>query len=252
MTTTNEQIKGKLEQFRTRNWTKEQLAAWYQLDFDNVPTQKILVQVGWFAGTYDSPSTFGSGPFDHWHFEKFLQRRELVPITEAAARLAVSVSDFRIVADNFDKSPLWGSVGHAWAFDSNCIVRGRFLGDIHKGFERLRRSQFGSYPSYIQRIHAEIRDVLGVSITSTVDRTDQALGVSQPNPGYEIDCLTNEPIGMGHEIALDTAKPIELAPDYCSWLTFAKYQDVLGSQILGTRPGLDEETLKRLREADEH
>lgn len=252
MTTTDQQIKAKLEQFKSRYWTEQQLAEWYELDFSDAPTQKILVQVGWFAGTYESPSTFGQGPFDHWHFEKFLQRRELVPITEAAARLAISVSDFRIVAENFSKSPLWGSVGYPWAFDSNCIVRGNFLRDFHKGFERLRRSQFGNYPSYIQRIHAEIRDVLGVSITSTVDKTDQALGISPPDPGYEIDCLTNEPIGMGHEIALDTPKPIELAPDYCSWFTFAKHQDVLGSEMLGTLPGLDEEMLKRLKESDDH
>jgi hypothetical protein len=244
---TNDEIQNELDLFLTREWSKEKFETWYGLDFDDPPTKRILVQAACFAGTEDEPSEFGAGPFDHWHFEKFLQRRELVPLAAAAAEWAMTVEDFRRVVEAFRDSD--AALIVAGPGDATSIVHRSFLRDFHKGFDRLRRSLFANNSAFIQRIHREIREVLHVEVCATKDLTDEALGVEPSRPGYRIDCLTGEAIGLGREVYLETRKPIELAPDCCSWLTFANHESLLRPHMLGTRPGLDQATLERLRQA---
>ena len=226
---------------------------WYQLDFNNRPTQQLLVEAEWFAGTFENPTTLRgdlNDQYDHWHWEVFLQRKELVPVTHAAAQLAMSVEDFRKVAVEFNKSPGASAVGDPWANGSNCVVRKSFLRDFHKGFERLRRTTFGSQSSYIRKIHAEIETDLKLKIKATEDETDKKLGVDPPGPGFQIDCITEETIGLGRDVFLETGKPISLAPDCCSWLTYSLYENILNKYLLGSRTGLDEEMIARLRRTE--
>jgi hypothetical protein len=239
--------------FCRQKWQKIELERWYQLDFDNRSTQQLLVQAEWFAGTFENPTSLREDmhdQYDHWHWETFLQRRELVPVTEAAAQLAMSVTDFREVADRFVTSPGVSAVGNPWANGSNCIVRKSFLRDFHKGFEGTRRVVFGNYPSYIQRIHEQIIGHLNYTPTRTNDESDVALGDTPPGPGYSIDCITQESVGMGRDVFLDTGKPIQLRPDCCSWLTFARFEDILKPKALGSHERLSEEILLRLKNYD--
>lgn len=241
----------RLGQFSRRLWTKSELENWYQIDFADIPTQRLLAETGWFAGTFDKPTTLkdGADHFNHWHWERFLQRRELVPVIDAAAQLAMSVADFRRVTEQFMKHPGVSSVGSPWANDSNCVVRKAFLRDFHKGFESLRRTIFASHSSYIRQIHHEISEQLGIRFETRFDCTDSILGETEPRSGYYVDCLTDEPVGLGREVFLEFKKPIELAPDCCSWLTFANHKNLILPYMLGNRPGLTQEIIDQLRSA---
>ena len=247
MSAENSTIKERLQQFKTNLWPIDQFHEWYGLDVEDVASQKILTQIGLFAGTHGEPSSFGADPFSHWHFELYLQRRELVPIRLAAAELAMSVEDFNKVIEAFKETPgcqIVGSPGESTSF-----VRRSFLRDFHKGFDRLQRTIFSSHPSYILKLHHEIESDLNVKISTKLDAADEALKLKSPLPGHQIDCLTNKFISTGNDVYLQTGKPMQLAPDCCSILTYAKHQEDLESSLLGSAPVLDEGVLEALRDS---
>lgn len=246
---TDEEVQTRLNLFLEPKWNPPEFLTWYGLDMINPDqgTKRLLAQAAFWAGTYQAPSVLGPGPYNHWHWEIFLQRRELVPITVAAAELAMSVNDFREVAERFKNSSGFSSVGDPWANESDCIVRKAFLRDFHKGFEATRRTTFGSYPSYIEKVHAQIASQLNYTPARTNDKTDIALEEIPCRPGYSIDCITGEPVGMGRDVFLDTGKPMQLRPDSCSWLTFAKYEHILRPKVLGGCERISNEILTRLK-----
>ncbi len=249
---TTQEVQDRINRLLEPNWEPQEFLTWYGLDLNNpdIGTQKLLVQATIWSGTFENPSELGSGPYNHWHWEIFLQRRELVPITEAAAELAMSVGDFREVAERFKRSSGFSSVGDPWANESNCIVRQAFLRDFHKGFEGTRRAIFGSHSGYIQRVHEQITKQLNYTPTRTDDKTDIALQEMPPRPGYSIDCITGDAVGMGRDVFLDTGKPLQLRPDSCSWLTFAKFEEVLRPKALGSCERISEEVLSQLKAYD--
>lgn len=244
---TPEQTAERLALFRSRSWTRDQIADWYGIDWQDEDTLRILIQARLFAGTVEHETNLGDGPYDRIHLELFFQRRELVPLSIAAAEWAMSKEDFCAVSAAFNESDFAAFIGPCGP--TKCIIRRSFLRDFHKGFESLRRSVFANHPAYIQRIHHVIRTELHVPITTIFDCTDQRLDEPDPRPGYRIDCLTLPTvyIGLGREVPLETGKPIELAPDYCSCATLFDHGTLLETSVLGIRPAV-QEVLDRLSE----
>ena len=238
----------RLEQFKRRSWSEEELTEWYGLDFKDHDTIRILVQAKWFAGTESTPSSLGSGPFDHRHLEVFFQRRELVPINLAAAELAMSREDFDKVLEMVEKSDDFLTVVKPRA--SKSLIHRNFLRDIHKGFPALRSMYFGSQPSYIKQLHDQIGKT-GINVKTRECPTSRYMGDNPVLPGNQVDCLTNEPIGIRYSVFLETSKPLELAPDVCSWLTFARFEKRLKDHIISLPPRLKKNTIKYLHEVDE-
>lgn len=208
---------------------------WYALDFEDEGTQRLIVQARLFAGTEQNPGNLGNNPYDHWHWEIFLQRRDLVPISQAAAELAMSVAQFRGViaalpAVELDRSfpdPLEHTT------KSNSVVRKDFLRDFHKTFPDLRRVTFADYPSYINRLHSQIRSTLNVPVETILDRTDLALGENDPQPGHSVDFITGDLVGLSRLVYIENKKPFELEFDSCSLLTYAHFEDQLRDVVAG-------------------
>lgn len=246
---TEQDIQIRLNRLLDPYWEPHEFLTWYGVDLNNPDhgTKQLLAQATLWSGTFEEPSDLGAGPYNHWHWERFLQRREIVPITKAAAQLAMTVDQFRNVVERFQERVGYSAVGSPWANGSNCIVRRSFLRDFHKGFESTRRTIFANHPAYIYRVTTAIQSELGVSINPLRDLTDVKLETENPRPSYYIDDITNEPMGLGHEVFLDTGKPIELAPDACSWLTFANNEAILRPKLFGDRPGLTPEIIAQLR-----
>jgi len=213
-----------LERFRRRLWSQAEMTNWYCLDFDDDGTKRLILQARLFAGTFDQPGELGDNPYDHWHWEIFLQRRDLLPITQAAAELAMSVDQLRQVIAVLPEADLDRSFPEPWESGSNSVIRKNFLRDFHKTFPNLRRVTFANYPNFITRLHAEILSVFAISINTTQDKTDIALREATVDPGYSIDFVTGDPVALGREIHIDTRKPFELAFDSCSLLTYAHFE----------------------------
>lgn len=233
----------RLEQFRRRLWSQSEMTSWYNLDFNDDGTNRLILQARLFAGTHDRPGELGANPYDHWHWEIFLQRRDLLPITQAAAELAMSVQQLRDVIGKFPEVELDRSFPDPWEHHSNSVIRKNFLRDFHNTFPNLRRVIFANYPAFITRLHAEIGAVLGIQIVTTRDKTDLALSEERVCPGYSIDFITGDPIGLGRAVYIDTGKPFELEFDSCSLLTFAHYQDDLRELVIGNPTGVADPVL---------
>ncbi|MCH7227228.1 hypothetical protein [Haloferula sp. A504] len=237
---TSEEVSRRLQLFRSQEWTRDDITDWYGIDWEDADTQRVLLQARLFAGTHHHPTELGDGPYNRNHLEVFLQRRELVPINIAASEWAMSKEDFIEVITTFNDSEYATIIGPCGP--SLHIVRRSFLRDFHKAFDSLRHSIFANHSSYIQRIHSVIRSRLHVSVTTIYDSTDERLDEPDRRPGYRPDCLTQptEHIGLGREIPLETGKPIELAPDYCSCSTYFDHQSVLENSVLGIRPAIQQ------------
>ena len=233
--------------FARRDWCENDFHRWYGLDFGDLDTKRILVRAGWYAGDEENPSTLGAGPFSHWHVETYFQRSELVPLNFAAAQLALLPGDFRRVVDNLRNKEEFPTLGNPWV--SKSIVRRNYLRDFHKGFKSGRRIIFRDQPAYIDFVHREIQRIMDEVITCTQCPTSRVLGEHPIRPGHTIDCLTEEPepIGIGHAVFLDTRKPIQLAPDVCSWLTYAQFEEVLRDHVISLPPRLTPAIIEQLR-----
>jgi hypothetical protein len=241
----------RINQFNRRLWTEDEMAEWYFIDFNDAATKRLVCQASWFAGTEDRPTNLRDQDYyDHWHLEVFLQRRNLMAIREAAAQLSMSVDEFRRVATALTTSPVVEAIGTPWTDYSNSVVRSDYLRSFHLAFPRLKRTIFQDHPAYIECVHREILDTLQIRIETTIDRADVKLGTNPPRPGYYVDFITGEPVGLGHEISLSTRKPLELAPDLCSWITYANLTIPDLESKFHRRSGISELILGQLRAAD--
>jgi hypothetical protein len=244
MNVSRENVVKRLEQFKRRHWRQSEVSDWYGVDFTDLATKKIIAQAMLFAGTSEHPSSYGSlEQCDHWHLEIFLQRRDLIPIKLAAAELALSVKDFRQVIEAMETRDDFLTFPRAFAAKS--FVFRNFLRDLHLGFPSLRRMIFASQPSFIKRLHNEIRSVLHLEVQTEWCETSKILGGSLP--GHEIDCLTDEPIGIGNSVWLDFKKPVQLTPDVCSWKTYARFQSELKPFVSLVPDDLTGEVMSQLK-----
>jgi hypothetical protein len=228
-------IERKWTQFTRRLWSASEASRWYGIDFNDSGTQAILRLSGFdgdLRSLLDQPD---KEIFDRNQLEKYCQRVELVPLSIAAAQLAIKLNQFTTLLEKIPDMEGFLVVSNPWA--SKSFVHRNFLRDFHKGFPNLRRTVFSNYPAYINSIHRELRNTLGMEIDMTKDKTSEKLG-ELPNPGYEIDCLTDEPVAMNHIILLDTRKPIQLRPDVCSWITYARNSAYLKDKAISLPPSL--------------
>lgn len=222
----DDNIESRITQFQRKLWSQNEIEQWYGIDISDGPTKSIMAQAALYGGPIGQESQYGSWEhFNHWHLEIFLQRRDLVPVRLAASRLAMSVEDFRIVISKVNECDEFLTIVRPMV--GTGFVYRAFLLDFHRGFPELRRTVFGDQPTYIRMVHEEIASFLQVNVTTLRCDTSRVLGEPQVRPGNSCDCLTQEPIGIGFSVALDFKKPLELAPDVCSWLTYARHVDVL-------------------------
>lgn len=242
-----------IELFNRRLWSQAEMEEWYCIDFGNDATMRLVSQAAWFGGTENRPSNLRDRDcYDHWHWEVFLQRRNLMVIRDAAAQLSMSIEQFREITDALAVSASTAQIGTPWADYSNSVVNREYLRSFHRAFPNLQRVIFRNHSAYIERVHREIFDILHVRIETTEDLTDVKLGENPPRPGYYVDCITGEPVGLGHEISLSTRKPLELGSDYSSWITYANLTIPGLESKFDHRPGLTEEILNQLRAPDAH
>ena len=121
------------------------------------------------------------------------------------------------------------------------IYRAALVSDFYKRLPGLAQTTFSSYSAFIRRFHQEIRSVLQVAVTPLLDDTSLRIGDDPPECAYGFDSITNEPMGIGYQVWLETNKPLQLRPDTCSWTTYLRFEDLLRGEVLGR---LDEDLSK--------
>ena len=211
--------------FRRRDWTREEFEDWYQLDFDDGPTRKILAWAGLCGGVWSEPGEPFEGTSDHWAFEQFMLLRGFMTVPDAAAWLSLSVSDYRRVVAAFRESP--GNAVLPAPVDSKCFVSKFFVLNIHRGFEGGRHLWSGNHTFYISKLHALLRDELGVDVETAHDVFSVECPDLESEASTVRDIVTGEAISQSLSVPLSFDKPIMLVMDYVSLKTYAAHEEFL-------------------------
>ena len=231
-------------------WTFVEVERWYGCDLDT-DEQQLLAQYGFWAGRYEGkvPSVLNlEGKEIHRNlFELFLQDRELFPVRMAALRWGTDIESFESILNAACESKFISERERVGSFRG--VYSRSFISDFHHRLPNFPRMIFASYSSYVRRLQCEIKTELGVPPKPMNCRTSEVLKQDPPELGYAFDCITSEPIGLGHQIWLDTGKPIQLPLDSCSWLTMAKFYESLNDVALGNFDEKFEENRESLRRA---
>lgn len=172
--------------------------------------------------------------------ELFLQNREWISEKHAAIRFGMDIESFRRI---IEKSIELNYIGNgAAATETPSILNAYFTSSLYKRIPELSRLTFGSYNSFVRRFQEHFMNK-GVHVCELYCTTSLALGGAELDYARDFDCITGDPMGIAYKQALDTPKPIQLSPDYCSWITYAKLERELRDRLLG-RMGADFEQKK--------
>ncbi len=219
-------------------WLIAEMNKWFGVDLSDADSD-LRIQFEKWASEW-SPST---GPLDaektkiHRNlFELFLQKRGLVTTRFAAVRLGMSVSSFRLALQAFRSGNYITGAEFTGEFDD--VFRSSLLDAFRKRLPELERMTFASYSGFVRMLHAELYERFHVKVEPLYDETSKALGEEPVEYADEFDCISDEPMGLPFKINLDTNKPIQLALDACSWITYARFENILAGERLGR---IDEE-----------
>lgn len=241
-----EDVRSRLAQFRRAWWTFQEVHEWYGIDL-TVKPQELLAQYRIWAehARNGDMEVLRDQEIDHWLLETFLEERELVPIRQASIRLALSQEDFKKAFDVLAGKGFITEMERAGDYPG--VFRRNILRDIHARIPELRHRIFPDYNTYILRLHEQFEN-LGIPLTSVRCSTSRALGDDPIDFAYDWDVLANQPMGLAHQVWLDTPKPLQLRPDACSWLTYVHHEELLHGEIIGNsaeRIGEQERNLLR-------
>lgn len=106
----------------------------------------------------------------------------------------------------------------------------------------LQSTIFSSHNSFCRKLHEAIAIELGVSVAPEHCVTSAALGEQQmdagdgPDYSYSYCILSDQPIGIRYRIWLDLGKPINLAPDFCSYVTYFQNELLISPKLLQEAP----------------
>lgn len=229
------EAQARLTLLRQKLWPFAEIRNWFGIELLE-GHKSLLAQYRIWAEEYRRGATVLDTSEQLIHrnlFELFLQQRELLGVRSAAVQWGMNPESFVIVlAAALEKGYI--SEGESKG-DFPGVYRASLINDFHKRLPKLARTIFPSYSRFVQRLHEEIQAVLGVEIHPLHCLTSQAVGEDPPDFAHDFDSITNEPMGIGFQVWLETNKPIQLGPDSCSWITYVRFEQVLKGEVLGRR-----------------
>lgn len=164
--------------------------------------------------------------YDRHALESFLQEEELLPVKWAAARLGMTRASFEAVLailQERGRLPALRDLGED-------VVDERLVKNFHTLFPALRSTLFANHTAYCTSVHEAVRDDLGHAVTPLRCRTAEALG--EDDFADDFDAITDWPMGLRYQVWLETAKPMNLRPDACTTLLYARAAEELRPLVM--------------------
>jgi len=106
--------------------------------------------------------------------------------------------------------------------------------DIVPALPGLKFRTFSDHNSFCERLHAELRQVIGIDVEKLFCATSTVMEDYPRWHANNFDCITLAPISGKHQMWLDFRKPFALAPDRCSKLFYFENRDELRTFCAGT------------------
>lgn len=190
------------------------------------------------------PSPIGPGDaVSRWALESFYQFHRLLTPRSAAGRLGMSLESFLLIQEQLF------ALGHEIP-DLVALPRVAYtesgMSRFHTIFPTLSQTVFGSHTDYCEDLHYALR-ALGLTVDPVHDPTSVLLGDTTPDFGHDWDVVTDGPVGLRYQIWLDFGrKPLQLSPDLCSYVTFARFEAHLRPHVHRYRE-VDGDLLREVR-----
>ena len=164
---------------------------------------------------------------DRYAFEMFLQSQRLLTRKYAAARLGME-------PDSLDRLlPELPRIGLSKKY---AVYRGitdeSVSEDLVRTLPGLRFRTFGTHDSFCELLHGALHQALELEIRPLFCATADQLG-DQRMYASTWDNITLLPLSVKHSLWLDFKKPLDLSPDRCSKLFFARHRDELRTHLAG-------------------
>jgi len=154
-----------------------------------------------------------------YEIESFMQQKGLIPKKWVGARLGMKVAPLEKLLDVLGEIQMRRPRYEVYSE----LMATSFVEDLVPNLPGLRFRTFSDHNSFCERLHADLKDALGLEVpqdeklfcaTSTRMEDYPRLYAS------DFDCLTLEPLSVRHQMWLDFRKPLNLWPDRCSKLLY--------------------------------
>ena len=222
--------------FKRKLWQFPEVKNWYDIDLSVEGGFVARLKI-WTTRFDDTTilNDFAYSCINHHYLELFMQDLGLTAKRGAAAQLGMAVESFNLFLKKGMEKKIIAEHEAQGVYPEVGVFSTQWVGDLHRRFPALEKMTFTSFSSFCRLLHKEIKEALGFEVIEQICPTSKAIGESLPEIGYEIDIITQEPVGLPFQIWLETDKPIQLKPDVCSWLTYIKHEAVLSSHAWSQR-----------------
>ncbi|MGA2032581.1 MAG: hypothetical protein ABSG68_10010 [Thermoguttaceae bacterium] len=171
------------------------------------------------------------GQASRFLIESFMQRKHVVSKKWMGARLGMTEESLDVLLTRIDELGLRPQRYVVYPE----MIADSLQEDIVPALRGLRFRTFSDHVSFCQRLHASLRDELGMEVQALFCVTSVAVNDYPRQFANNFDCLTLLPLSGRHQVWLDFHKPMNLAPDRCSKLFYFENHDFLEPYRAGNR-----------------
>lgn len=172
--------------------------------------------------------------------EGFMALNDLLPRKWAAAQMGMTTESLGEILKKIDTIGMLRSryeVGNEFVADS-------LRDDLVRHLPGIRFLVFSNHTDFCRRLHAEASKTLKVQIEPLFCATSDFLQEDPRRFAAHFDCITLQPLSTYHSLWLNFHKPLNLPPDRCSKLYYAKNKGTLSPFLLNQGAGDSKNLLK--------
>jgi hypothetical protein len=173
------------------------------------------------------------GKAHRYAFEMFLQSQRLLTRNYAAARLGMQPESLDRLLPELPRIGLSKRYAVYRGISDESVSE-----DLVRTLPGLRFRTFGTHDSFCELLHAALQQALKLEIRPLFCATADQLG-DQRMYASTWDNITLLPLSVKHSLWLDFKKPLDLSPDRCSKLFFARNRDELRPHLAGSEEPRD-------------
>ncbi len=173
-----------------------------------------------------------SGRFSRYVLEMWLQQSRLLPFHSAALRLGMTDPSLRSLLEALFNSGLVPDIG---SHLPQSLVPEDLIRSFHRTFQSLRGRTFSTQSDFCGRLHEAAQLELALRIDPVYCEVSKIID-QERDYGYYECAVSHVPVGLRYAEAMDTKKPLRLAPDEVSWLALCRGYDEIKPHLMGTPP----------------
>jgi hypothetical protein len=203
---------------------------YYGLDWVSRPVTPLFAR---YAGSLARRVSCPVDRLSRYELEGFMARNDIVTRKWAGVRLGMSVESLDALLDKIESLGMQAS---RYVFDTD-FVADSLREDLIRNMPGLRFRTFADHTSFCERLHAELRNEVGLEVERVFCNTSDRLEEYPRRFAEHIDCLSLEPLSTKHSMWLNFRKPLNLPPDRCSKLLYVENpenRELLRTFIAGT------------------